>query len=147
MRFLLLLSFLCLLTTISYAQLEPVQWSTDIEKTGKNEYQLVFTANIENGWSIYSQYMEDGGPVPTKIAYEDDSSLELLGKSVELGRKEELFDDAFGIKVIKFKNRAKIKQNIKVKKGAENVQGSITYMTCNESGCLPPRDVKFYVQL
>lgn len=147
MRFLLLLSFSCFLSITTYAQLEPVQWSTDIEKTGKNEYQLVFTANIEDGWSIYSQYIEEGGPVPTKIEYRDETGMEFLGKAVELGRKEEAFDDAFGIKIVKFKNRAKIKQKIKLKKGTENVQGSITYMTCNENGCLPPRDVKFYVQL
>ena len=32
-------------------------WSFSLEKTGENEYHLIFTAGIENKWHLYSQHL------------------------------------------------------------------------------------------
>ena len=50
-----LLLFIALTLT---AQLDPVKWSYDTKKISNTEYDLIFTANIQDGWTIYSQYLE-----------------------------------------------------------------------------------------
>ncbi|MBK9737288.1 MAG: hypothetical protein IPO92_20990 [Saprospiraceae bacterium] len=50
--------------------LTPVKWKFDIEKINTNEYKLIYTAKVDKGWTVYSQYTSDDGPVPTSITYE-----------------------------------------------------------------------------
>ena len=49
--------------------LEPVKWSFKSEMTGKNEVTLIFKASVDRGWHLYSQNMEDGGPVKTAFIF------------------------------------------------------------------------------
>ena len=49
---LLIIPFLWLKADI----LDPVTWSWEKSKTGDSVYELVFTADIENHWHVYSQF-------------------------------------------------------------------------------------------
>ena len=41
---------------LSIAQMfDPVHWEQEIKSLGNNEYELIFKATIDKGWSIYSQ--------------------------------------------------------------------------------------------
>ena len=53
-KFLRLLTFLVVLVPFAAkAQiLEPVQWTVETEKLNKNEYNIVFKAEIEDGWHL-----------------------------------------------------------------------------------------------
>jgi thiol:disulfide interchange protein DsbD len=62
----------------------PVTWTTEVHKINAQEYQLVFTATIEDGWNIYSQYLKsDDGPVKTSFTYSSKDGYALLGKNEE----------------------------------------------------------------
>ena len=64
--------------------LTPVTWTWRAEQTGKGEYKLIFTAKIDKKWHTYSQYIGDGGPVPTKFTYDEkNKDVQFIGKSVE----------------------------------------------------------------
>ncbi len=148
MRRLFLLCLSVFFVTLSYAQMEPVSWSYDYEKVGEQEYEIIFSANIQDGWCIYSVYMEEGGPIPTSIVFENEADFQLVGKAKEIGLKEEKFDESFNMNLKKLKGRSKIKQRIKlVNTDAGSIVGQITYMSCNESGCLPPKNVDFEIDL
>lgn len=69
MRVVLLL--ICFFSYFSAAaQLEPVKWSFDVEKVSDTEYDIIFTANIDKGWSVYSPYLEsDEVPIPTTFEF------------------------------------------------------------------------------
>ncbi|MEE9440124.1 MAG: cytochrome c biogenesis protein CcdA [Saprospiraceae bacterium] len=127
--------------------LKPVTWNITKTKMSDNEYMLTYTANIADGWGVYSIYMDEGGPVPTTITYEKMDGIELVGKATEKGHKKEgkdpLFDEVES--VIKFLDDKDyiIEQTIKVKDGSKPVSGYLNYMTCNDKGCLPPTDVDF----
>ena len=131
----------------SHAQiLDPVDWSFSTEALGNNEYNLVFTAKIDKGWTVYSQYIdEDAGPVPTYIEFESKDGVELIGKSEEFGKKKAGFDKIFEAEVIKFLALEPyvIKQKVKLSGAEATVSGYLTYMTCDDTKCLPPTDEEF----
>lgn len=132
--------------TAAFAQLEPVKWSYDYTKINEKEYEIVFTANIQDGWSIYSSKMQEGGPIPTKIAYQN--TVQTVGETTELGKKEEIYDNGYGMNLIKMKGNSKIKQRVKIADGSMKIiAGHITYMSCNDRGCIPPKDVNFQIAL
>ena len=102
--FVILASFSVQLSAQIY---NPVKWSTDYKQIGDNEFNLIFTATIEDGWSIYSQYLEsDDGPVRTSFEFDTGAHFELVGKNEESGNRKEAFDDLFGMNVIKFSKKA-----------------------------------------
>lgn len=128
---------------LSAQMLSPVSWSFEIEHLGDDEYNLIYTADIDEGWNVYSQFLDEGGPFPTTITYESEG-IELVGKGVETGYKKEGMDAIFDMNVIKFLASEPYVITQRVKKGsASSVVGYLTYMTCDDEKCLPPTDVDF----
>lgn len=144
-----ILTLTCLLVaTFVFAQLEPVQWSFEVEKLNDKEYDIIFSADIDRGWALYSQFMEaSNGPIPTSFEFSGDSRIELIGNASEAGHKHEAYDEIFGMKLVKYKGKARFVQRVKVENGAELVSGYLTYMTCDDKSCLPPEDVNFELAL
>ena len=144
------MKFLSLITLIfSYAglmaqTLEPVTWEYSLEDLGNSEYMLEFEASIDEGWTVYSQFTSDEGPVPTSINFESDG-VSKSGESEELGKKKEGFDQIFQMDVIKFlaDEPFVIRQKLKLEEGVSTITGYLTYMTCDSEKCLPPTDVDF----
>lgn len=125
--------------------LNPVKWTFDLEKLNQTEYKLKFKAKIDKGWTVYSQYTSDDGPVPTSINYEEMSGIELVGKASESGAKKEGMDAYFGVNVIKYSadKLFVIEQKIKVINAKKPVKGYINFMACDHEKCLPPSDIDF----
>lgn len=137
----LLFFFFCV--TILAAQKSVVVWSYQVKKISATEYDLVFVADMENGWYIYSQFIGDEGPIPTSFQYELTNGVQLVGKSKEAGYKKEGFDEIFGMNLIKFGKEVTFTQRIKASANVKEVVGNLTYMTCNDEQCLPPTEVPF----
>lgn len=130
------------------AQIEnPVKWSTNWKKVGTNEYELIFVANIEDGWNTYSQYLEsDDGPVRTSFHY-DKGTFQLVGKNIEEGDKKEGHDKMFDMNVIKLLHTVTFRQKIKVTDLSKPITGYVEYMCCNDEKCLPPTEFAFKFML
>lgn len=130
------------------AQSSPVHWSFKSKKVSNTEYDLILTAKVDQGWFIYSQYLEsDEGPIATSITFDDNSNFETAGEATEEGHKKEGFDDIFGMKLIKFSDEVTFTQRIQLKGKVEMVTGAIEFMTCNDERCLPPTSVSFEIKL
>ena len=128
--------------------LKPVKWSASFEHKGGDEYDLLFTANIKEGWYVYSQYLDsDDGPVATTVGFLDESLLKLKGKSTEEGSKVSGFDAIFEMNVVKFKKNFTIRQRVAVKDLSKPIKGYVNYMTCDDQQCLPPIDFDFELKL
>lgn len=125
--------------------LDPVKWETKIESLGNNEYNLIYIATMEDPWKVYSQFTDPDGPVPTEITYLEKGDVELLGKATEKGHRKEGPDPLFdGATVIKFLSDQTFEITQKIKTNStDKIVGYLTYMTCNDEGCLPPTDVDF----
>lgn len=144
--------FLVILTMLSsfavIAQIEePVKWSFSANQTGEDTYELKFTANIDKGWTVYSQFTSDDGPVPTAINYESED-FEKLGESEESGHKKAGYDKMFEVDVVKFLADEPFVITQKIRsKSTKAISGYLTYMTCDDTKCLPPTDVDFNFDL
>lgn len=130
---------------------EPVKWEMNAKHAVDDEFWLVYEASIEDGWNVYSMYMEEGGPIPTSVYYNDEAQFEALGKAKEKGDKKEGKDPLFKEldKVIKFTSKKSyiIRQKIKAIDYSKPLTGELEYMTCNDKTCLPPTFVEFEFDL
>ncbi|WP_235298605.1 protein-disulfide reductase DsbD domain-containing protein [Portibacter marinus] len=122
---------------------DPVKWTFEVEKVSENEYKLLYKADIEQGWAIYSQHIEEGGPIPTSFTIEEQDGVELVGAVVEPAEVEKKFDDIFEMDLIKINGPAIFYQMVKTTTSAPTIKGFLTYMSCDDSKCLPPTDVDF----
>jgi hypothetical protein len=68
MRFFLVV-FALFSALTSFGQIEnPVEWNMNATKVSDGEYDLIYKAKIDDGWFVYSQYLEsDEGPIPTTL--------------------------------------------------------------------------------
>ena len=129
------------------AQQSPVKWSYEAKKVADGTYDLVFTANISDGWYVYSQYLEsDDGPIRTTIGYDENAAVKLVGKNVEDGHKYEGYDDLFGMNIIKFNGNPTFTQQVKITAPTQ-LTGSVEFMTCDSERCLPPVEIPFRFDL
>jgi thiol:disulfide interchange protein DsbD len=132
---------------LCYGQNNTVSWTFESKKTNSKEYTLIFNASIQEGWYVYSQFLEsDDGPVPTELVLQENKNIALEGKANEEGQKIEGFDKLFEMNITKFKKNLKISQKIKTT-GPTTIKGYLTFMTCNDEMCLPPSDVPFELQI
>lgn len=147
MRVLLFVFILiCGFSTTTSAQIySPVKWTFKYESADEPDvYNLVYTANIEDGWAVYSQYLEsDEGPVKTEFTYDTGSHFATIGKNVESGNIQTKFDKVFEMNLTKFKNKGVFTQKVKVTDYTKPITGYLTFMTCDDERCLPPTDVDF----
>ncbi len=126
---------------------DPVTWNFSYEKTGDKQYELIFTANIEANSHIYAMDVPEGGPIPTSFSFDTVPSYKLEGKTYEVTKPTEKFDDAFGFKIKTFSNKAEFRQKILSDKPAFTVNGTVNYMACNNVTCSPPKDVEFSIKV
>ena len=134
-----LLSLLLFIFQWGFSQiLEPVEWSTSVEKTSEDTYILVSKANIEKGWHLYAQDVPEDGPIPTTFSYDLNNKLNLLGQTKEL--EGHLIDDpVFLMKIKYFEDYAEFRQTIKVSSNTiTSVIGEVEFMVCDDTRCLPP---------
>ncbi len=144
----LLLTGLIISGSINAQIFDPVKWNFESKSLGKDNFELVFTATLDETWSIYSQYLESqDGPIPTTFEFEK-GGYDLIGKVEEdkLNRKE-IQDPVFNMKVVKFYHKAIFRQKVKVKDYTKPLKGYLNFMTCNNDRCLPPKDVDFSFSL
>jgi thiol:disulfide interchange protein len=125
----------------------PVRWSTSWTKIGAQEFELVFTATIDPGWYVYSQFLEENGPIPTSFHFNAGAHFQLLGKAREEGRRKEGYDEIFGMNVVKFSGTVNFRQRVKLLNPAVPIAGYLEYMTCDNEQCLPPTEEEFNFDL
>lgn len=135
-RILASLLLVCI-TVLSFGQiLEPVKWAVDYKKISDTEGEIIFTATIEAGWHLYSQYnpvpKDGGGAQPLTFTFDKNAKFSLVGKVVEPKYIKE-YSDIWESDEYFFNNKAVFKQKIKVSTTDEfTLKGSIAGQACKE---------------
>ncbi len=110
-----LLTFLILSGFSLFSQIEQhTHWTLSTEKLDNNEVMLIFKAQIDEDWHLYSPFNPPGGSLPLVIEYEESDNFELVGKIIEIPAPTVVFDDIFNKDEYFFENTATFKQKIKV---------------------------------
>jgi thiol:disulfide interchange protein len=113
--------------------LDPVKWSTTIEKKSENNYVLTFNGVIEKEWHLYSQFTPDGGPLPLEIIFKDQNeNFNLVGKAKE-SKTTTAFNDIFGVNETFFHDKAQIQQEVTIlNPKISSIQAKLNYQVCKE---------------
>ena len=139
MRFILVLLYLISNTFWSNAQ-NHVNWEFSYDKLSSS---VLIKGTIDEGWHLYSQKTPaNSGPIPVTITFLKNKGLKLIGNCEEKLDPHDIFDVNFDSKVYLFENSYLSCQKIRLK-NLHKLNGSVNYMVCDKSRCLPPIEVPF----
>ncbi len=124
---------------------EPVKWSFRSEKVGDTEYDLVITAKIDKGWHVYSQFIAEGGPIPTSFKFTSSKTYDLKGRVSEMPKAISAFDKNFDMQIAWHQDKVDFRQRIALNVPQTTVSGVLEFMVCNDQKCLPPAEVEFHI--
>lgn len=103
------------------------------------------SAEIGEGWHLYSTKKSvELGPIPTEFEFATEG-IQLVG-DIQEPLPIKAFDVNFEETLLYFEDQVLLTQEMKVN-GAEKIDGTVTYMVCNESMCMPPIDVEFTIEV
>lgn len=127
---------------------DPVAWTFEAKKKSTDLYEIVITANVPKPWHMYSQTMASGGPVPTKVVFNNNPLVQKQGATKETGKLEKINDKIFDMEVVFLSGKVVYTQTVKVKPGIKtNIAGYVNYMVCDDEQCLPPTKKQFDIKL
>ncbi len=146
------LRFAFLLAIVSFfaqAQiLEPVKWSHTVEEAGDDTYKIKFKATIDEGWHLYSQYLPDTfpRPEPTTFFWDTLVGVDTVGLTLQSEAETE-YDPNFEMELSYFSHSAEFEQLVKLEADYGLIIGAVSFMTCDDSRCLPPEYYDFRIEL
>lgn len=130
--------FFLLLVFLAFAKgnaqiLDPVKWTTKIEKKSETNYVLTFNGVLEENWHMYSQFTPDGGPLPLEIVFKNQKgNFNLIGKAKE-GKTTTAYNDVFEVNETFFVKNAQIQQEITIlNPKLSKIEVDFNYQVCKE---------------
>lgn len=124
-------------------QLDPVKWKYSVKETSATEAELVFTATLDAGWHLYSQYTDPNGPLAIEFTFAESGDYARIGKVQEPKPHEEM-DDIFQCVVKSFSGTVTFRQKVKrISDKDFTVKGTVSYQLCNDGSCIAPEDHDF----
>lgn len=129
---------------------DPISWEASFEKENDSIYTLIFKADLEKGWHLYSQEEVeiDIAPIPTAFTYNaSPNTFQLIGETTE-PEVSPVYDVVFEADIIYFKDEAVFTQKIKVSDVEElEIIAEIYFSVCDDEQCLPPETERFNISL
>lgn len=126
--------------------LNPVKWTTQIEKKADGNYVLTFNGVIETGWHLYSQFTAEGGSLPLEVGFKNQKgNFELIGKTKE-SKTKTAYNDIFEVNETFFEKKAQLTQEIHLTNPKlAKVEVSLNYQVCKEACINLEKDFTFVI--
>ena len=114
--------------------LNPVKWTTQIDKKSEGNYVLTFNGVIDTGWHLYSQFTAEGGSLPLEVLFKNQKgNYELIGKTKE-SKTKTAYNDIFEVNETFFEKKAQLTQEIHLTNPKlAKVEVSLNYQVCKEA--------------
>ncbi|WP_374504867.1 protein-disulfide reductase DsbD family protein [Flavobacterium sp.] len=114
--------------------LNPVKWTTQIEKKSEENYVLTFNGVIDTGWHLYSQFTAEGGSLPLEVLFKNQKgNFELIGKTKE-SKTKTAYNDIFEVNETFFEKKAQLTQEIHlINPKLAKVEVSLNYQVCKDA--------------
>jgi thiol:disulfide interchange protein DsbD len=126
-----------LFVNIGFSQ-DPVSFTTKVNTISKNQYELIISSKIDSNWRLYSQFLIDGGALPTELIFKNisNNSYILIGNTIE-SESITKFDPIFNLDQTYFIDSNTFKQVIDVKDiNLDKVFATIAYQACDDAVCI-----------
>jgi len=133
-----------LFITVMAVGQEYVTWTAQLNN---DKSEVLISAEIADKWFIYSQHLDEGGPIPTEFVFGQSDGVAFNGEVQEITKPIKKFDELFEMEVLKFKNKAEFSQKVTIGENAKIINLEVTYMTCDSERCLPPRTIPLTVKI
>ena len=143
----IILSLLLLMAFSVNAQVvNPVKWTSKVEKLSETEFNLVITGAIEADWHVYSQFTPDGGPLPMVLEFkESKGNYELIGKPKESKYKKQ-FNDVFEVDEYLFEKSVTVTQKVQIiNPKTSKISLHLEYQACKEQCINDNKDFVFSI--
>lgn len=148
MKRILFFLFFGILCNLNAQILNPSHWSFTSKRTDVHNAELLVTVSLDEGWHLYSQFIEEGGPVKTSFRFEPSTDYELQGSVLEHPQAKSAFDKNFNMLISWHEKKVVFIQKIKIKQNKNiQIKGSVEFMVCNDTQCLPPTQQEFSILL
>jgi hypothetical protein len=111
--------------------------------------RLYITAEIGEGWHVFSVTQPKGGPLATKITLAASSQFKVLEKSFTASPPPETrYSDVFpGLPLEEHEHRVVWHVPIELADGVDpadvKIEGKLRAQRCNKENCLPPKTIAF----
>ncbi len=135
MKKIIVLLFIFLAFAKGNAQiLNPVKWTTQIEKKSNGNYLLTFNGLIDKGWHLYSQFTPEGGPLALEVVFKNQKdNFDLVGKTKE-SKTKTAYNETFEVNETFFEKKAQLTQEIHLTNPKlTKVEVSFDYQVCKEA--------------
>jgi len=124
---------------------DPVAWKLDAApaKPAKAGARLTatLTAEIQEGWHLYSMKEVQDGPVATRIWIPEGQPVQLAGP-IKAAPPQVIHDPSFNMEVEQYEGRAEFTLPLRATATADKLTVNVSYQSCNNRICLPPKTVK-----
>lgn len=111
----------------------PVKWSGNVVKKGSDRYDLVFQAEIADGWHIFSQHTPDGGSLPMEITYHEEGKAYKNEGETQESPTIRQYNDIFEVDEVIWEETAELTQSITLHDtDIRYVKAEMFYQVCEE---------------
>ncbi len=122
---------------------DPVNWKFNQKALGNGEYELQFSATIEEHWHVYSMHLpEETMTLPTAFEFDSLNGMELIGAVTE-PEPITKYDPVNEEELSWFENEVTFTQKVRLTKPDGYVKGALNFMACDDEKCLAPEWVDF----
>ena len=111
--------------------LDPVAWSTSVEKIAEGEYRIDFKASIEEGWHMYDLGPYEGGPLATAFTFDPIEGYELVGAVTANKESVRQMDEVFEMEIGHYEGDVVFSQVVKAPQGAD-VKCMVEWQACSD---------------
>lgn len=123
----------------AHSQVQPVKWHVETQKLSDTQYNLIYKADIDAHWHLYSQFLPEGGAIPTEFFYKEDQlgkDFKLVGKAIESDNITK-YDPVFEMDLTYFDTQAVFTQKIELLNPDLNtIEAEISYQACDDERCI-----------
>lgn len=116
---------------------EPVVWQFHAEPAQGDRITLYVHALLAPGWHLYSQFLNEGGPVPTRFYFDKLDGLVPIGKTRERGEAVTFYDSTYEMEITWYTGEAFFEQDLSLHRNATTISGHVEFMVCNDEMCVP----------
>jgi thiol:disulfide interchange protein DsbD len=124
---------------------DPVAWKVEAvpAKSVKAGARLTakLTVEIQEGWHLYSMKEVQDGPIATRIWVPEGQPLQLAGP-IKAAPPQVIHDPSFNMEVEQYEGQAEFTLPLRANAAADKLTVNVSYQSCNNRICLPPKTVK-----